>query len=133
MVMTDVWGRADQLDAVQIGLTSHPDRVLSVLSTVVDARQNVAVEIDHSRCARRELGLGAVLEISGRPPDVRLRRALRRVRWRRVRSMTACSKVSRGVGAHGLAQIVSGSILIAPQGHSSTQIPQPLQKSRSKA
>ena len=28
-------------------------------------------------------------------------------------------------------QMVSGTILIAPAGHSSTQIPQPLQKSRS--
>jgi hypothetical protein len=53
-------------------------------------------------------------------------------RWDAMRCAMA-DTVLGAVAARDVAYVNSGSMRIAPQGHSCAQIPQPLQKSRSNA
>ena len=78
----------------------------------------------HSRNGRR---LARTQRLARRPDEGRARQA--RAQGRHRGPLDDDEERARR-GARGLApQIVSGTISIAPHGHSATQIPQPLQKS----
>jgi hypothetical protein len=47
VIVADVRGRTDLRDAVRVGLARHRDAVAKVECAVVDAGEDVAVQVDH--------------------------------------------------------------------------------------
>jgi hypothetical protein len=47
VVVANVWGGTDRLDPVRISLPGHRDGVIEIPGAIVNAREDVTVEVDH--------------------------------------------------------------------------------------